>query len=178
MLLASQGYPSLPAVFPVESCFQLEFPFEKGRVRQVQLNHLMRVMLLTHLFYTPSSDPITLNTRQHLHGALVYDSTSDSYELTQTVVETGAKSSQTVKCQNGKKYTIPYVVYEKTFPCKDYPPDGIVTFTEIVVECDGSDCASKVWGFASTPQAPLLYTCMRPCTLMSRYSTIYYPSPR
>jgi len=81
---------------------------------------------------------------QHLHGALVYDSTSDSYELTQTVVETGAKSSQTVKCQNGKKYTIPYVVYEKTFPCKDYPPDGIVTFTEIVVECDGSDCASKV----------------------------------
>ena len=49
-----------------------------------------------------------------------------------------------VKCQSGKKYTIPYVVYEKTFPCADYPPDEIVTFRNITVECDGADCTDKV----------------------------------
>ena len=91
-----------------------------------------------------------------------YDSSSDSYELSQTVtviplnsprpnsnphikiVETGVSSTQTVKCQKGKKYTLPYVVYEKTFPCKDYPPDEIVSFTNITVECDGKDCTDEV----------------------------------
>ena len=38
------------------------------------------------------------------------------------------------------QYNLPYIVYEKTFPCKDYPPDEIVTFRDIKVECDGSDC--------------------------------------
>ncbi len=81
-----------------------------------------------------------------LHGSLVYNSATDSYTLTQTCVETGATSSQVVAAQNGKKYNIPYVVYEKTFPCVDYPPDEIVTFTDIVMECDNVDCAADtVW---------------------------------
>jgi len=91
------------------------------------------------------------NSRQHpvqagqaLHGAITYDKTSDSYEITQTVVETGAKSSQIVKCQNGKKFTVPYVVYEKTFPCKSYSPDGKVTFDVVKLECDGSDCMNEI----------------------------------
>ena len=74
---------------------------------------------------------------QTLHGSIVYNAAQDSYLLKQTIVETGETSSQTVKCQSGKKYTIPYVVYEKTFPCDTYPPDQIVTFTNIIVECDG-----------------------------------------
>jgi len=81
---------------------------------------------------------------QTLHGALVYDKDSDSYELSQTIVETGTTSTQTVKCQSGKKYTLPYVVYEKTFPCKDYPPDEVVTFKILKVECDGVDCQKKI----------------------------------
>ena len=91
------------------------------------------------------------NSQQHiaragqtLHGSLVYDASSDSYICTQTIVETGVKSTQTVKCQNGKKYALPYVVYEKVYPCGDYPPDGIVTFTDIVAECDGKDCAADI----------------------------------
>lgn len=48
-------------------------------------------------------------------GALTYKQASDSYELSQKVVETGATSTQTVKCQNGKKYRVPYAVYEKAF---------------------------------------------------------------
>lgn len=53
-------------------------------------------------------------------------------------------SSQVVPCQEGKKFTIPYVVYEKTFPCRDYPPDGIVTFRNITVECDGVPCTQDI----------------------------------
>lgn len=81
---------------------------------------------------------------QNLHGSVVYDASSDSYTLTQTIVETGETSSQVVKCQSGKKYVIPYVVYEKEWTCSDYPPDGKVTFRNIVVECDGSDCTESV----------------------------------
>jgi len=81
---------------------------------------------------------------QHLHGSLVYNAATDAYTLTQEVVETGAKSTQIVKCQSGKKYVLPYVVYEKVFPCADYPSDQIVTFTDIVAECDGKDCKSDI----------------------------------
>lgn len=81
---------------------------------------------------------------QHLKGSLVYNMNSDSYFLNQTILETGVSSTQTVKCQNGKKFTLPYVVYEKVFPCNSYPPDGIVTFNDIVVECDAKDCTKNV----------------------------------
>jgi hypothetical protein len=81
---------------------------------------------------------------QTLHGSMVYVPASDSYNLYQTIVETGVTSSQNVVCQSGKKYTLPYVVYEKTFPCADYPPDEIVTFRNVYVECDGKDCTNQI----------------------------------
>ena len=87
------------------------------------------------------------NSRQHsveagqtLHGQLYYIESQDAYVLNQTVVETGASSSQVVPCQSGKKYTVPYVVYEKTWPCGDYPPDGKVSFNIVASECDGAPC--------------------------------------
>ena len=46
----------------------------------------------------------------------------------------GAVSTQIVPCQSGKKYNLPYVVYEKVFPCKNYPPSGNVTFRDILVK--------------------------------------------
>lgn len=81
---------------------------------------------------------------QTLHGSLEYDAAGDSYTLTQKVVETGATSSQVVKCQNDKKFTIPYVVYEKAFPCAYYPPDEVVTFNVVTAECDGKDCVADI----------------------------------
>ena len=75
-----------------------------------------------------------------LHGSIVYDASSDAYLLKQTSAESGKTSSQTVPCQSGKRFVVPYVVYEKTFPCGDYPPDGVVTFRNITVECDGAPC--------------------------------------
>ena len=53
-------------------------------------------------------------------------------------------SSQVVPCQTGKKYTIPYVVFEKTFPCASYPPDEKTTFHGIAAECDGVDCTDDI----------------------------------
>lgn len=74
---------------------------------------------------TDNSNSVQLDVQagQTLHGAMVYDAVSDSYNLSQTIVETGATSTQNVPCQNGKKFVIPYVVYEKTWQvtCLVYP---------------------------------------------------------
>lgn len=94
--------------------------------------------------HNSNSKQYAVKAGQTLKGSLVYDKDTDSYDLTQTIVETGVSSKQNVPCQNGKKYNLPYVVYEKTFPCADYPPDEIVTFRDIQVECDGSDCTEDV----------------------------------
>lgn len=94
--------------------------------------------------HNSNSQAYSVKPGQTLHGSVEYDSSSDSYTLTQTIVETGKSSSQVVKCQNGKKYVIPYVVYEKEWRCSDYPPDGVVTFRNIIVECDGQDCTQNV----------------------------------
>lgn len=77
--------------------------------------------------HNSNSDQFDVAPGMTLRGSIVYMPSSDSYTLTQTALETGDVSSQVVKCQDGKKFTIPYVVYEKVFPCRDYPPDGIVT---------------------------------------------------
>jgi hypothetical protein len=96
--------------------------------------------------YNSNSPQQSVNAGQTLQGTLTYIPSSDSYNLTQTVLETGTTSQQIVKCQNGKKFVIPYVVYEKTFPCASYPPDEIVTFKDIQIQCDGKDCTdSVVW---------------------------------
>ena len=116
-----------------------------------------------------NSHQVPCKSGQTLHGSLDYMPLLDAYNLTQRVVETGAISTQIVKCQSGKKYTLPYVrtcpavlfvvfciaytsvaccnryvVYEKVFPCKMYPPEEKVTFTDIVAECDGKDCTSSI----------------------------------
>jgi len=91
-----------------------------------------------------NSKNFPVHSGQTLHGSIVYNVAEDSYTLSQTIVETGDVSSQVVKCQNGKKFVIPYVVYEKKWPCSWYPPDGSVTFRNITVECDGVDCTKDV----------------------------------
>ncbi len=55
------------------------------------------------------------------------------------------------RMQDGKHFVIPYVVYEKVWPCNIYPPDGIVTFRDIYVECDGRDCTQHVRWTSKVP---------------------------
>jgi len=100
--------------------------------------------------HNSNSRQIGVEAGQTLHGLLEWNSVLDSYKMTQTVVETGATSTQTQRCQSGKKYRVPYVVYEKEFPCKDYPPDGKVDFKIVALECDGADCT------AGTRWAPMV----------------------
>lgn len=100
--------------------------------------------------HNSNSEQRSVMAGQTLRGSLVYHRLSDSYVLSQTVVETGATSTQTVKCQEGKTFVVPYVVYEKTFPCSSYPPDGVVTFRNITMECEtdagevSADCKQSV----------------------------------
>jgi len=91
-----------------------------------------------------NSRKYTVKAGQTLHGSLTYDQNKDGYLLSQEIVETGATSTQNVVCQKGKKYTVPYVVYEKVLPCKSYPPAEEVRFTNITVECDGQDCTDEI----------------------------------
>ncbi len=91
-----------------------------------------------------NSRQMSINAGDQLHGVLTYLKDQDAYNLTQTNVATGDTSQQIVQCQDGKKYTVPYVVYEKTWQCSAYPSDGVVTFTDIVAECDGQDCTEKI----------------------------------
>jgi hypothetical protein len=85
-----------------------------------------------------------VNAGQTLHGILDYLPDQDAYNLTQTVVETGATSQQVVPCENGKKFVVPYVVYEKVWSCNAYPSDEIVTFRNIKIDCDYKDCTANV----------------------------------
>lgn len=94
--------------------------------------------------HNSNSRQVKVSAGQNLHGSIVYQASTDSYIITQTVVETGKSSSQTVKAQNGKKYKLPYVVYEKKWPCRDYPPDGEVVFRDIIAECDEEDCTNDI----------------------------------
>eukprot|EP00163_Fabomonas_tropica_P027437 TRINITY_DN5286_c0_g1_i3.p1 TRINITY_DN5286_c0_g1~~TRINITY_DN5286_c0_g1_i3.p1 ORF type:complete len:280 (-),score=24.50 TRINITY_DN5286_c0_g1_i3:163-975(-) len=68
--------------------------------------------------YNQDSPSFSVSPGQTMHGIMTYDASSDSYNVTQSCVETGATSSLQAKVPNGKKVTIPYVVYEKTWPCR------------------------------------------------------------
>jgi hypothetical protein len=100
-----------------------------------------------------NSRQISVKAGQTLHGVLAYDSSKDAYKLTQTVKETGETSSQVVRCQGGKKYKIPYVVYEKVWPCDSYPSDGKVLFTDIKAECDNTECTKDIQWSAKVKDA-------------------------
>jgi len=88
-----------------------------------------------------------------LQGTLTYDASTDSYLLQQHNLKTGDISSQTVVCQNGKAYRIPYIVYEKVWPCADYPPTQMVNFTINAAECDGVDCKNQIQWAAKVKDA-------------------------
>ena len=94
--------------------------------------------------HNSNSKSVAVAAGDVLHGTLLYDNSTDSYTLSHEHVQSGETSTQVVKCQDGKKFTVPYVVYEKAFPCNRYPPDEIVTFYDIKVECDYRDCASEM----------------------------------
>jgi len=91
--------------------------------------------------HNSNSRQIGVRAGDTLRGSLVYNHLSDSYFLSQTVLGTSDSSTQVVKCQSGKQFLVPYVVYEKVFPCASYPPDGVVTFSNITMECETSTSA-------------------------------------
>lgn len=76
-----------------------------------------------------------------LYGSITFNPANQSYTIYHNVSgSTTWEVSTNIKVQKKNKefknYTIAYFVYEKVAPCGDYPPDGIVTFTNIRMECD------------------------------------------
>ena len=75
--------------------------------------------------------------RPELHGQLYYIESQDAYVLNQTVVETGASSSQVVRARGQEVYG---AGVREDVACGDYPPDGKVSFNIVASECDGAPC--------------------------------------
>jgi hypothetical protein len=84
------------------------------------------------------------NSGDILLGSITYLG-NQQYQLVQNDTTAGVTSSMQVKVQKSnsgmgpgyKNYSVFYVVYEKVARCRDYPPEGIVTFSNIYCECDG-----------------------------------------
>ena len=80
------------------------------------------------------------NSAQHvvkakdlLYGSVSLDPKTKSYNVYHNVSgSTTWDVTMNIPIQKGKTYTIAYVVYEKVAPCGDYPPDGSVTFSQVV----------------------------------------------
>jgi len=89
------------------------------------------------------SDQYEVNPGDQLFGQVTYlGDAQQTYRLNQTDLTTGQSSTMDIKVQQDdsgvyKNFTVLYVVYEKVADCGDYPPDGIVTFTDIKVFCSG-----------------------------------------
>lgn len=91
--------------------------------------------------YNRNSASIGVNAGDTMHGVMSFnDGAEQSYTITQTDVTTGQSSSMTIPVQkeNGKykTYEIQYVVFEKVAQCNQYPPNGKVSFTNLIVKCN------------------------------------------
>lgn len=84
-----------------------------------------------------------------LYGSITYVPANNSYTIFHSSKSDGWSVSTNIAVQMDrsgvtKNYSIAYFVYEKTAPCGDYPPDGIVTFYNISVAYDGKDATNAV----------------------------------
>ena len=91
----------------------------------------------------------TVQAGDLLYGSLTYDARRNSMVIYHNVSgSTSWEVTTVIPIQSGsngvpKNYSIAYIVYEKDAPCGDYPPDGVVTFTNIHLACDGKPYTPK-----------------------------------
>jgi hypothetical protein len=73
-----------------------------------------------------------------LYGSITYRADTDSYDVYHKSLADNWDVTMNIPVQKvkgvSKNFTIAYFVYEKTAPCGDYPPDGVVTFTNITIQ--------------------------------------------
>jgi len=83
-----------------------------------------------------------------LYGSVTLNDADHSYMLYHKDETSGWSVNMSIPIQQKgsdyKNYTIVYIVYEKTAPCADYPPDGEVTFYNIKIEYEGKDATSNM----------------------------------
>lgn len=88
-----------------------------------------------------NSAQFSVNSGDILHGVMELSPDKTSYTMTQTDVTTGQNVTTVIPIQKDrsgalKSYTIVYIVFEKTWQCSAYPPEGKVTFYDVIVEYD------------------------------------------
>jgi hypothetical protein len=69
----------------------------------------------------------------------VYHNSSDGWSVTMNIPIQKDRATN-----NFKNYSIAYFVFEKTAPCGDYPPDKLVTFTNVQIRWD-NQALPAVW---------------------------------
>ena len=83
-----------------------------------------------------------------LYGSITYRADTDSYDVYHKSLADNWDVTMNIPVQKvkgvSKNYTIAYFVYEKVAPCGDYPPDGVVTFTNITVQFDNKNVTDAV----------------------------------
>jgi len=94
----------------------------------------------------------TVKAGQTVYAYVTYNKSIESYTMYNSIMETGwgVMSTIPIQKQNGspKTYTDAYFVMEKdASSCKQYSPDGQVTFYDIVIEWDGAQM-SPSWSTA------------------------------
>lgn len=94
-----------------------------------------------------NTDQVPTKPGDLIHGTITYNGDSaSSYTMKNENVATGQTTQAVIPIQNGpdgkpKKFDLPYIVFEKVWPCEYYPPNDAVTFFDIDVSIkmpDGS----------------------------------------
>merc|ERR1719231_508378 len=97
--------------------------------------------------HNEDSDQHTVNPGDVLHGVVVLNEQTKSYDVTHTNINSGWSVQHSVAIQREgfhlKNYTIAYIVFEKEAECHEYPPNGEVTFYDIVMEYEGQRVSPK-----------------------------------
>ena len=93
--------------------------------------------------HNQNSNNFQVSAGDVLYGSIVFDESKMAYTVNQTATgSTNQGVQMKIPVQRTSKgyktFTIAYVVYEKVAPCGDYPPDGAVTFNQLILECNGT----------------------------------------
>ena len=95
--------------------------------------------------HNENSKSIDANPGDVLHGVVDFDESAQTYTAVHTNLNTKQSVTKTIDVQKEtifgsdyKKYTIMYIVFEKTCrSCAQYPPNDIVTFYDIDLQYEG-----------------------------------------
>jgi len=90
--------------------------------------------------YNYNSDMHVVRPGDQLFGSVTFNPANQSYTVYHSDLTDGWSVTSVIAVQQKgntyKNYTMAYFVYEKVNDCNSYPPDGSVTFSDILMQFD------------------------------------------